>query len=488
MNRSQTLQPITDSLWSARNAAQIFDGKLLGLMIALTMGWLVMQLPTPALLDASGLYFLGSLTAGTLLLMFNVYDEYLVGILMLLFWVVSDAVPSEVALAGFSRTSWCFVVAVLGIAVAVNKSGLFHSIAIGTLRRISPSYRIYTLLLTISGLIVTPVMPTSKARMAIAAPLSSTISETMGFERRSNGSAGIGLSAYVGFTQCAFMFLTGATSCLIGWNLLPQPAKSDFGWTTWAVAALPAGVVTLGCLLLGVHYLFPTNVISRPSQLKQPDHPLNRPKSLTRNERISLGILLFALVGWLSKPMHGVSETWVALGALSVFLLTRVLDKEDFKARIDWGFLFFLGVISSFDGIMRHLKIDRWLMASIAPYFSYVTLDPLAFLTVVSVAVYFIRFFLGKTPTVILLSTLGLSSWAQELGVHPGVLLITILMANESWFLLSQNDAYQIAFYSTDGNAFSHAQARKLMVVRCAANFLALGLSVPYWKLLGSIR
>jgi hypothetical protein len=35
-----------------------------------------------------------------------------------------------------------------------------------------------------------------------------------------------------------------------------------------------------------------------------------------------------------------------------------------------------------------------------------------------------------------------------------GVLLITILMANESWFLLSQNDAYQIAFYSTDGNAF----------------------------------
>src|SRR5918994_6415249 len=217
MNRSQTLQPITDSSWTARKAAQIFDGKLLGLMIALTMGWLVMQLPTPALLDASALYFLGSLTVGTLLLMFNIYDEYLVGILMLLFWVVSDAVPSQLALAGFSKTSWCFVVAVLGIAAAINKSGLFHSIALRTLRRISPDYRMYTWLLTMSGLIVTPVMPTSKARMAIAAPLSKTISETMGFERRSNGSAGIGLSAYVGFTQCAFMFLTGATSCLIGW-------------------------------------------------------------------------------------------------------------------------------------------------------------------------------------------------------------------------------------------------------------------------------
>ena len=162
MSRSQTLQPITDSLWTARNAAQIVDGKLLGLMIALTMGWPVMQLPTPAPLDASGVYFLGSLTAGTLLLMFNVYDEYVVGVLMLLFLVVSDAVPSEIALAGFSTTSWCFVVAVLGVGAAVNKSGLLHRIAMGTLRRISPDYRMSTWLLTLSGLIVTPVMPTSR--------------------------------------------------------------------------------------------------------------------------------------------------------------------------------------------------------------------------------------------------------------------------------------------------------------------------------------
>ena len=102
---------------------------------------------------------------------------------------------------------------------------------------------------------------------------------------------------------------------------------------------------------------------------------------------------MFALVGWLSKPLHGLNETWIALGALSVFLLTRVLEKDDFKARIDWGFLFFLGVISSFDGIMRHLKIDQWLMGFMASYLSSATLGPLAFLAVVSLAVYFIRFF-----------------------------------------------------------------------------------------------
>jgi divalent anion:Na+ symporter, DASS family len=324
---------------------------------------------------------------------------------MLLFWVVSDAVPSEVALAGFSTTSWCFVVAVLGVGAAVGKSGLLHRMALETLRRIAPNYRMYTWLLTLCGLIVTPVMPTSKARMAIAAPLSKTISETMGFEQRSNGSAGIGLSAYVGFTQCAFMFLTGATSCLIGWNLLPQAAKLDFGWGTWVLAAFPAGAVTLGCLLIGVQCLFPTNAIPPHQAVKHTAHLFESRKSLSFNEWVSLGILTCALAGWLSKPLHGLSETWIALGALSVFLLTRVLEKDDFKARIDWGFLFFLGVISSFDGIMRYLKIDQWLIEFVATYLSYVTFDPLAFLAVVSLAVYLIRFFLAKTPTVILLST-----------------------------------------------------------------------------------
>jgi hypothetical protein len=126
-------------------------------------------------------------------------------------------------------------------------------------------------------------------------------------------------------------------------------------------------------------------------------------------------------------------------------------------------------------------------MGFMASYLSSVALGPLAFLAVVSLAVYFIRFFLAKTPTVILIHS-RIKFLGARVGGASRVLLITVLMANESWFLLYQNDAHQIAYYSTDGNAFSHAQARKLMAVRFAANFLALAVSVPYWRLLGFIR
>jgi di/tricarboxylate transporter len=204
-------------------------------------------------------------------------------------------------------------------------------------------------------------------------------------------------------------------------------------------------------------------------------------------EGLSLATLALALAGWLGKPLHGISEAWVAIAALLVLLLTRVLNKNNLKNNVDWGYLLFLGVISSLAVIMSHLKIDRWLMGLIDPILSAFSFTPISFLLVVTLLVYLMRFLLNKTATVILLM-LGLTPWAQDMGIHPGVLLITILMALDSWFLPYQSASYQISYYSTDEKAFSHGQARKLMIAKLFASLLALILSVPYWRMLGLIK
>ena len=83
---------------------------------------------------------------------------------------------------------------------------------------------------------------------------------------------------------------------------------------------------------------------------------------------------------------------------------------------------------------------------------------------------------------------LVLGPWAPTVGIHPGVLLLTVLMSLEAWFLPYQNSSYQITYYSTDEKAFSHAQARKLMIVKFITSLLAIAISVPYWRVLGFIR
>jgi di/tricarboxylate transporter len=275
---------------------------------------------------------------------------------------------------------------------------------------------------------------------------------------------------------------------LIAWNLFTEQAKSEFGWGMWTLSALPAGIFILLFLFAAIHLLF---------RLKEQDQAGPSPKTLetqleilgllTRGEWLSLAVLALVLVGWMGKPLHGISEAWVALAAFLVFMITGVLDKNGLKNNVDWGCLLLLGVISNLAVIMPHLKVDRWLMGFIDPFFSAFPLTPVSFLMIVNLLAYFMRFFLNKT-TVVILSILSLTPWAQDMGIHPGVLLLTILMGTESWFLPYQTDSYQIVYYSTDEKAFSHAQARKLMVAKFFASLLAITISVPYWRMLGLIK
>ena len=143
-------------------------------------------------------------------------------------------------------------------------------------------------------------------------------------------------------------------------------------------------------------FLFLANLVLFPlkgtHQSSSIESTLDRqPKDLGRlssGEWISLAVLGLAIAGWLGKPFHGIGEAWVALAALLVFLVTRVLDKNGLKNDIDWGFLLFFGVMSSVGAIMVHLKMDQWLMGILDPVISTVSFDPTAFLLTVLLLVY----------------------------------------------------------------------------------------------------
>jgi anion transporter len=462
--------------------------KWIGLLLAFAVGWELWQISPPPPLDERGVHLLASLAAAITLWVFDLFDQHVVTLLLLLTWILLSVVPSEMALAGFSETSWFFLLGVLGIGAAVTKSGLLYRVALQVLRRIPPDYKIYTFTLAASGLLVTPMLPDDRGRIAIMGPLSQAISESIGFKPRSSGSAGLVLSAYIGYSQMAFMFLTGASTCLIGWNLLAETVRSEFGWGNWTLAAFPAGIFTLLFLSAAILLLFP---LKEQEQVKISPRTIEAQLEilgpLTRGEWLSLAVIGLALVGWSGKPFHGISEAWVALGAFLVFLITGVLDKNGLRNNIDWGFLIFFGVMSSLAGIMSYLKVDIWLKGLMDPVLSMAAFHPLPLLILVALLVYLVRFFINKTPGIILL-TISLTSWAQHTGIHPGVILLTILIAIDSWFLPYQTINYQIAYYSTEEKAFSHAQARKLMVAKFIASLLAITISVPYWKMLGFIH
>lgn len=458
------------------------------ILAALTLGTLIWHMPPLAGMSATGTHFLATMIVAISLWIFEVLDDYVVGFMLLLAWVVLDIVPAKIALGGFSQNSWLFTVGALGIAATIGKTSLLQRLSARLLGWI-PIHRQKTYLFSLlsAGVLSGPLLPTGKARAAVAVPVSQAISDAAGFAPRSNGSAAISLAAFIGFSQMSFIFLTGGEHCLIGWNFLPPALKAEFGWLSWFLVALPAALCIVIFMLFAVRFLLPLTNHEQERLAAYAARPLKETTRLTRNEWITLATLLLTVFGWLTTSLHGINEAWVALAALLVFLVTGVLDKKGFKNDIDWGLIMFFGVLNSMALVAEHAKVDAWFVSLTGPLLGNFAGEPLPFLLGVCFLVAGIRFLLRKTAAAALFA-LAVLPLSETAGIHPGVVLVVVIMAGECFLLGYQDGPYQIAYGGTGGTAFSHSQARKVLAAKYLATFLAVAVSIPYWRFLGFIR
>jgi CRP-like cAMP-binding protein/di/tricarboxylate transporter len=455
---------------------------------ALAAGLAVSILPAPAPLDAAGMRFLGMLLAAVILWSANAFDDFVIGMALLAAWIVGGVARPDVALSGFTKASWFLFVGALGVGAGVTRSGLLYRAALAMLRRMRPSYPRYTAILTVAGLLATPALPSMIGRMAVVAPVGWAIAESLGFAPRSAGAAGLTLATFVGFGLAGFAFLTGSIGGLLAWNVLPEAARMEFGWTAWIVAAAPAVVVVLGGLWLAIHFLFPipasgTLRISR----ERFDAQLEILGPFTRREAFSLIVLALAIVGWATTPFHGINEAWIALTALVVFFLGGVLDRGSFRANVDMGFLLFLGVVSGIPGVASAVQVDRWLVTMLTPVLEAAAVSVTLYLFTVGLITTLVRLVFNKFAATILL-TLALVPPGEALGIHPGAVLLVILLTTDVWFLPFQLDSYQAAYFGTGGQGFSHAQGRRFMVAKLVVSAIAIAASIPWWRAIGLIH
>jgi di/tricarboxylate transporter len=109
------------------------------------------------------------------------------------------------------------------------------------------------------------------------------------------------------------------------------------------------------------------------------------------------------------------------------------------------------------------------------------------FLAAVIIIVFLARFVVRKAAAALILPLI-IMQYGQALGIHPGVVLLVILAAAECFLLAYQDRPYQIAYSSTNGQAFTNLQARKILAVKFVATSLGVAISLPYWKMLGLIQ
>jgi DASS family divalent anion:Na+ symporter len=279
------------------------------------------------------------------------------------------------------------------------------------------------------------------------------------------------------------LFLTGSSSGLLVHSLLPEGSRARFGWVAWFVAALPLHVVIFAVTFLAMLWILRPEPPLSPGTAKiQAQRRVLGP--LSRTEGLAIVIFVGLLVAFVFGPRVGLEPAWAAICALVVFGAANVVDQQAFRTGINWSFLIFFGVMLSLAEVFSSLEIDRWLAAVATEPLAPLAGNVLAFLLAVAVAGYLLNL-LVRWQAACVLMTLVLVPVAVPFQIEPWVIGITALVTTNMWFLPYQSTIYQVLYYGTDGQAFSHAQLRPLALVYGAACLLGLVVSVPYWQALG---
>jgi DASS family divalent anion:Na+ symporter len=450
----------------------------------IAVGIAVLLAITAALLEPANTQgrFLLLLPAGLILWIGGVMPEFAVGFILIASFVLFGVVKPARAMAGFASSNWVFVLSILGLASAISRSGLLFRVGLLLVRRMPSGLFWQAVTLLTTGVMLSPLLPQPQGRAALTSPIALTLAEALQLRDRDPKSSVLGLAAWIGSMPLQLVFMNGAPSCLVAWGLLPEESRHRFNWIQWLVVTVPLGGIFIVGALISLFLVVRPGTSTTPSRSRV-NLQLAVLGSLSRQEKVMIVILLLTLLGWIAAPSLGVDLAIVAVLGLVMAVLTSVFDRRAFQ-ELDWNYLIFYGILLGLSGSVRSLGLEQLAVTALGPTINRLNGEPLLILLFIACSSFILGLALNTSAVVIVLG-LPLVSVAPTLGVHPFIVLITILAASGMWFLPTQSSAYLVAYTATEGRLYSHAQARRVCFAYALVVLMGLALIVPYWRWLG---
>ncbi|QMV40870.1 SLC13 family permease [Cohnella cholangitidis] len=454
------------------------------LVVAFSLGFFHFSPPFGGL-SRQGMDFIGIGIAAVALWIVNLVADYLVALFMAMFWVLGDLATPEIALSGFSSTTWLYMLFILAFGAVITKSGILFRLSLHALKRFPSNYRGQLWGVVAGGALLNPLIPSSSAKVTLGVPIARTLSDSMGFKDRSDGAAGLGLAAMVFYGFTAPFVLTGSYSNVMAFGLVDGVKQPS--WFQWFLYALPAFLIFTVLILVFLLLKFRKVSSAKPISQKVLDDQLRLLGKLTKQERVTVLTVVGSILLMIAQPLHGLDNAWVMLLGFAVLVATGTLDSQTLKTGMDWTFLIFIGIAFSFAEAAKQLGIIEALSSFLGEHMSMFLSSPMLFLAAVMGVSFLVTLVVRDDPALILL-VIATIPLAEQAGVHPWVLVFVVLLCTDPFFFAYQSPTYLTAYYSAEGKSFHHRQGQWVALGYAAAVIVAVMASVPYWQWLGLIK
>lgn len=461
--------------------------KIFGFLFGIAAGFAIAFMDPPAGLSVPAMWTLGIFVGGVVFMMFDVMPDYVVTLGMCTLWALFKTVPFDKAFSFFSNANWWLMIGALGMGVAAQQCGLLRRISFLIMKVFPATFRGQTMALMGAGMVIGPLIPSTTAKGSIFAPLSVGVNDAMGYPRKSKGSAGLFAAVWLGFV-CSFpAYLSGSFLCYMMKSVLPKTVQAEFHWIQWFLMALPWTIVFLVLSFLAIQYFYKpdeTDTLPKGYAAEQ----LAKMGPMSRSEKITLAVLLIALICWMTEILHGVSSAIVSLLSLILLLWAGVYDRAEFRAKMPWDVIVFVGTIIGIAAVFPILKIDKWMGTVLAPYVGPLVANPYVFIAGFTIMIYLIRFFFISQTGSIVIFTVMFTPLALQAGINPWIAGMITLTATMTWNVFYQNANYIITYSATGGELVDPSQMVKLSYAYMVVNLLGFMISVPFWQLMGLIK
>ena len=264
--------------------------------------------------------------------------------------VTRTMTPAE-ALKGYSDPIVWLVLCAFMISRGVMKTGLGERIAYLFIRAIGRRSIGLAYALVGTDTILASILPSNSARAGgvifpIARSLADAYDSNPGPTARRLG-AYLMLAIYQCDVIACAMFLTGQASNVLIARFAHDVSGVDMSYTTWMVAAIVPGIVSLLIVPIVIFRLAPPEVTHTPHAADLARTALDRMGRPSRGEWMMLVVFVVVALLWMTTRWHGINYAVVALMGVCFLLVTNVLAWDDVLGdRAAWDvFIWYGGLV-----------------------------------------------------------------------------------------------------------------------------------------------
>lgn len=457
-----------------------------------TVGW-ILALVVPAIILAFGQRvglswqqqdFLAALSVGLLMMSFNLTAQYAAALIAALTCLLLNVAPANVVLSGFASEDFFMGLGIFGLGAVLTSSGLIDRLILTILKHSPESPFWYNLNILLTGVFMTPCLPSANTRVAVMTPLVKEASRALGYRDGSREATRLMFSMFAGASLFAPIFLTAKSLNFIVYSLMPQQVREQYQWLDWTKLAAVAGLVMLGLYLLVSAIVFRRGQKPRLSRTH-----LNTQLCLLGPMRpaewTALVITLTFIVAIVTYSVHKISPAWITLAVLCVFLVLGTIDEEHIRHNFQWDVLLLIGFFIGLEDTLDYTGLAAMLTSHLGIVTQYMTSNFVVFILLLFLFTSLLRLFLPITTAGVLIASVFLPLAALD-GVNPWVVGFVIITLSEIWFWPSQCSYFQ-TFEEASGERPVHDRSLflRLNAASMAFRLVALLASIPFFHHVG---